>query len=96
MATWKTHKCNSCDYFFTGSGKPDALMMGPTIPVVCSRCNIIYDRITQSNTGADLDMFCEDCESKEFTSWDYESKKCPQCKDGIMGESDEGTIILAD
>ena len=79
-----------------GSGKPDALMMGPTIPVVCSGCNIIYDRITQSYTGADLDMFCEDCESKEFTSWDYKSKKCPQCKDGIIGESGEGMVILAD
>ena len=19
MTTWKTHKCNSCDYYFTGS-----------------------------------------------------------------------------
>lgn len=35
-------------------------------------------------------MFCEDCESNEFTSWDYESKKCPHCKDGIIGESGEG------
>ena len=71
-------------------------MMGNNIPLVYSGCNIIYDSITHSNTGADLDMFCEDCESKEFTLWDYELKKHPQCKDGIIGKSDEGMIILAD
>ena len=49
MATWKTHKCNSCDYFFTGSGKPDALFKGYTLPVVCSKCNEIYDRNTLTN-----------------------------------------------
>ena len=48
MAIWRTHKCNGCEYSFVGSGKPDALMMGPTIPVVCSKCNEIYDRIIES------------------------------------------------
>ncbi len=32
MASLKTHNCNKCDYSFVGSGKPDALMRGPTIP----------------------------------------------------------------
>jgi len=35
MATWVTHECDSCDYSFLGSGKPDALMRGTTIPAVC-------------------------------------------------------------
>ena len=96
MATWKTHKCDSCHYSFVGSGKPDALMMGPTIPVVCLKCNEIYDRIIHSPIGEQLNGKCEECGSKKYTEWDYKSKKCPQCKDGIIGESDEGMIILAD
>ena len=96
MATLKTHNCNTCDYFFVGSGKPDALMRGPTIPVICSGCNVIYDRITHSPIGAELDRSCEECDSEEYTEWDYEAKKCPQCKDGIIGESDWGVLIMAD
>ena len=48
MASWRTHKCDSCDYSFVGSGKPDALFKGYTLPVVCSKCNEIYDRIVHS------------------------------------------------
>lgn len=88
--------CNSCDYSFVGSGKPDALMMGPTIPVVCLKCNEIYDRIIHSPIGEKLNGKCEECGSKKYTGWDYESKKCPQCKDGIIDESDEGVLIMAD
>ena len=54
MATLKTHNCNKCDYSFIGSGKPDALMRGPTIPVVCLKCNEIYDRIIHSPIGEKL------------------------------------------
>tara|TARA_A100001011_G_scaffold167507_1_gene176344 strand:- start:269 stop:424 length:156 start_codon:yes stop_codon:yes gene_type:complete len=43
-----------------------------------------------------VDGKCDECSSKKFTEWDYESKKCPQCKDGIIAESDEGVSILAD
>ena len=64
MATWKTHKCNSCDYFFTGSGKPDALFKGYMLPVVCSRCNEIYDRIIHTPIGEKLNGKCEECDSK--------------------------------
>ena len=96
MASWKTHNCNSCDYSFVGSGKPDALMRGPTIPVICSGCNMIYDRITHSPIGAELERSCEECDSEEFIPWNYESKKCPQCEDGIIGESDWGVHIMAD
>ena len=39
---------------------------------------------------------CEECGSKKYTEWDYEAKKCPQCKDGIIGESDWGVLIMAD
>ena len=28
MARWISHKCNNCDFSFTGSGKLDALMRG--------------------------------------------------------------------
>ena len=89
MATWKTHKCNSCDYFFTGSGKPDALFKGYTLPVVCSKCNEIYDRIIHSPIGEKLNGKCELLNI-------YESKKCPKCKDGIIDESDEGMVVMAD
>ena len=50
----------------------------------------------QSPIGAELERSCEECDSEEFIPWDYESKKCPQCKDGIIGESDEGVLIMAD
>ena len=96
MATWKTHKCDSCHYSFVGSGKPDALMMGPTIPVVCLKCNEIYDRIVNSPIGEQINRKCEECGSKKYTEWDYKSKKCPKCKDGIIGESEGGVIIMAD
>ena len=64
--------------------------------VVCLKCNEIYDRIIHSTIGEKLNGKCEECGSKKYTEWDYESKKCPQCKDGTIGESDEGMIILAD
>jgi hypothetical protein len=35
-------------------------------------------------------------DSEEFIPWDYESKKCPQCEDGVIGESDEGVLIMVD
>ena len=44
MARWKTFNCN---YSFKGSGKPDALMKGRTIPVVCKTFISIYDRIVE-------------------------------------------------
>jgi hypothetical protein len=96
MATWVTHECDSCDYSFLGSGKPDALMRGTTIPAVCLKCNEIYDRVMQSPIGEKLKGKCEECGSKKYTEWDYESKKCPKCKDGIIGESDEGVLIMVD
>ena len=34
--------------------------------------------------------------SNKYTEWDYESKKCPKCKDGIIGESDKGIVIMVD
>ena len=96
MATWRTHNCNKCDYFFLGSGKPDALMMGYTIPVVCLKCNEIYDRIIDSPMGKDLNYSCEDCGSKKYEEWDYKKKKCPQCKDGTIEESKGGQLVMAD
>ena len=96
MATLKTHNCNSCDYFFVGSGKPDALMRGPTIPVVCLKCNEIYDRIIHSPIGKKLNEKCYECGSRKYKEWDYEAKKCPQCEDGVIDESDEGVLIMAD
>jgi len=71
-------------------------MRGPTIPVVCLKCNEIYDRIIHSPIGEKLKGKCEECGSKKYTEWDYESKKCPQCKDGIISESDWGVSIMAD
>jgi len=96
MASWKTYNCNSCDYSFVGSGKPDALMRGPTIPVVWLKCNEIYDRIIHSPVGEKLKGKCEECGSKRYIEWDYKAKKCPQCEDGIIDESDEGVLIMAD
>ncbi len=73
MATWVIHECDYCDYSFVGSGKPDALFRGYTLPVVCSKCDEIYDRIIHSPTGEKLDGKCEECGSKKYTEWDYES-----------------------
>ena len=96
MASLKTHNCNKCDYSFVGSGKPDALMRGPTIPVVCLKCSEIYDRIIHSPIGEKLKGKCEECGSKKYTEWNYKLKKCPQCEDGIIVESDWGVSIMAD
>ena len=96
MASWRTHKCNGCEYSFVGSGKPDALMMGPTIPVVCSKCNEIYDRIIESPIDKKLNYSCEECGSKKYTEWDYKKKKCPHCKNGIIEESKGGQQVMAD
>ena len=71
-------------------------MMGPTIPVVCLKCKEIYDRIIHSPIGEKLDGKCEGCGSKNYTEWDYELKKCPQCKHGTIEESDEVVLIMAD
>lgn len=30
------------------------------------------------------------CGTKDYNEWEYESKKCPKCKDGIIGESEGG------
>ena len=46
--------------------------------------------------GEKLNEQCEECGSKKYTEWDYESKKCPKCKDGIIGESEGGVLIMAD
>ena len=40
-------------------------MMGPTIPVVCSKCNEIYDRIIESPIDK-LNYSCEECGSKSI------------------------------
>ena len=79
-----------------GSGKSDALLKGYSLPVVCTECNEIYDRIVHSPIGEKLDEKCEECGSKKYTEWDYKSKKCPKCKLGIIGESEGGVLIMAD
>ena len=52
-----------------------------------------YSQIYQKNIPKDKKLFLG---NKSYTEWDYESKKCPKCKVGIIGESDEGVSILAD
>ena len=64
--------------------------------IICLKCKEIYDRIIHSPIGEKLDGMCDVCGSKKYTDWDYESKKCPKCKDGIIDESDEGVLIMAD
>ena len=96
MARWTSHKCNKCDFSFTGSGKPDALMMGPTLPVICKGCNNIYDRIVEVIPKEILDLSCGECGSDEFTQWNYEKKKCPECKEGTIEEDKGGFVIMAD
>ena len=71
-------------------------MRGYTLTIECSKCNEIYDRIIHSPIGEKLKGKCEERGSKKYTEWDYESKKCPQCEDGIIDEGDEGILILAD
>ncbi len=55
-----------------------------------------YDRIIHSPIGEKLNGKCEECGSKKYIEWDYESKKCPKCKHGIIGESNGGVHIMAD
>ncbi len=60
------------------------------------RFNPIMIGFIHSPVGEKLKGKCEECGSKRYTEWDYESKKCPQCEDGIIGESDGGVLIMAD
>ena len=46
--------------------------------------------------GEKLNEQCEECGSKKYSEWDYESKKCPQCKDGVIEEDDSDFVIMAD
>lgn len=95
MARWISHKCNKCDFSFTGSGKPDALMRGKTISVVCNSCKSIYDRIIEPCTDEPL-LGCKTCGDNDYTEWDYQKKSCPKCDDGVIGEEEGGTITMAD
>ena len=95
MARWISHKCNNCDFSFTGSGKPDALMRGKTIPVVCYCCKSIYDRIIEPWTDEPL-FGCKTCGDNDYTEWDYQKKSCPKCDDGVIVEEEGGTITMAD
>ena len=95
MARWISHKCDNCDFSFNGSGKPDALMRGKTIPVVCNSCNSIYDRIIEPWTD-EPPFGCKTCSTNDYTEWDYEKKGCPKCVDGVIGEEEGGTITMAD
>ena len=95
MARWLSHICNNCDFSFTGSGKPDALMRGKTIPVVCKSCKSIYDRIIEPWTDEPL-LGCKTCGAKDYAEWDYLKKSCPKCTDGVIGEEEGGTITMAD
>ena len=90
MARWISYKCNNCDFSFSGSGKPDALMKGRTIPVVCNSCKSVYDRIIEPILG------CKTCSINNYTEWDYQKKGCPKCADGVIGEEEDGTITMAD
>ena len=95
MARWILHKCNNCDFSFIGSGKPDALMRGKTIPVVCNSCKSIYDRIIEPWTDEPIPG-CKTCGDNDYTKWDCQKKSCPKCVDGVIGEEDGGTITMAD
>ena len=95
MARWTLHKCNNCDFSFTGSGKPDALMRGKTTPVVCKSCKSIYDRIIEPWTD-EPPLGCKTCGANDYTEWDYQKKSCPKCVDGVIGEEEGGTITMAD
>ena len=55
-----------------------------------------FDRIIHSPIGEKLNGKCYECGNKKYTEWDYKAKKCPQCKDGIINESEGGVLIMAD
>ena len=66
--------------------------------IKASSPDLILQRISVAAGRREATVFSEreECGSKKYTEWDYESKKCPQCKDGIIDESDEGVLIMAD
>lgn len=95
MAIWILYKCNNCDFSFTGSGKPDAIMRGRTITVVCNSCKSVYDRIIEPWTDEPI-LGCKTCSINNYTEWDYQNKSCPKCADGVIREEEGGTITMAD
>ena len=70
-------------------------MSRKTISAVCKSCNTIYDRIFELQTD-EAPLRCKTCGAKEYTEWDYEKKNCTKCADGVIGEEEGGTIIMAD
>jgi hypothetical protein len=98
MATWYTYCCNNCTYTVEMSGVPDVLFSGNTIPVVCKKCNGIYDRLTETK-GIVVDLenqCCEECGCAEFKLWDYKTKKCTKCDKGKLTIDEDGIITMAD
>tara|TARA_Y100000385_G_C12879534_1_gene545171 strand:+ start:291 stop:461 length:171 start_codon:yes stop_codon:yes gene_type:complete len=56
----------------------------------------LRDRIIHSPIGEKLNGKYFECGSKKYIEWNFKAKKCPQCEDGIVDESDEGVLIMAD
>ena len=96
MATWYTHKCCNCDFSFHGSGKPDMLMSGYTMPVSCTKCFDISDLLINVINDSLDEFVCCTCENTLYRKWDFESKKCPVCNNGKMVIDEDGPISLAD
>ena len=65
-------------------------------PILSSKTLIKWEWIKCENLGDKLNGKSYKCGSKKYYEWDYKAKKCPQCKDGIIGESDGGVLIMAD
>lgn len=99
MAILYTHNCNNCDYTVVISGKPDLLMSGITVPAQCLDCNSIYDELFPNDwmdENEEYVSYCPKCESKNSKVWDFKSKPCPKCKNGILEIDKSGDCIMAD
>ena len=98
MAKLFPFECTVCDYEVQMSGKPDRLMLGPTIPVECLNCNTLYDQIQPDDIFTDRQEtgVCPKCSSADFRPWDYRRKPCPKCKQGRMKVNPQGGILMAD
>lgn len=97
MGILRTYECNKCDYFAHISCGVDSGMKVKTKTVLCEKCKIVLDVVTEyltdevpveSNVGR-----CVKCSSTEFVKpWDNIKRPCPKC-DGQLQETN-GTVVM--
>ena len=100
MGTFRTYKCNKCDYSAHISGGADAGMTIKTNSMLCQHCKEVVDVVTEYWTkikpfNSDIGK-CPLCDSEEYLKeWNNKNRPCPMC-DGRLEEDLEEDLTMWD